>query len=90
MKSAYELAMEKLGSPHDYSERQKAQLAEIEKIYEAKKAETKLIADEKLKKSLTDPVRENEIRKHTSQEIKNIEEEKELKKEIMRESFKAV
>lgn len=52
MKSAYEIAMEKLnaasGPLKTLSDGQKERVAEIDKAYEAKIAETKLSYDEKL------------------------------------------
>jgi hypothetical protein len=53
MKSAYELAMERLekasGPSKKLSDDQKAQIAEIEKVYQAKIAETKLAYESRLR-----------------------------------------
>jgi hypothetical protein len=49
MKSAYELAMERLGGQKQYSEELKAELAEVDRRYEAKEAEARLAAEDKLK-----------------------------------------
>jgi hypothetical protein len=57
MKSAYELAMERLeknsGPTRRLTDEQKARIAEIEKIYEAKVAETRLSFDAKLRGATT-------------------------------------
>lgn len=52
MKTAYELAMERLektsGPTRKLSAEQKAQIAEIEKLYEAKTAELKLASEARM------------------------------------------
>ncbi len=57
MKSAYELAMERLekasGPTKKLSDEQKARIAEIEKVCSAKSAELKLSYDERLGKAST-------------------------------------
>ena len=86
MKSAYELAMEKLGKPHEYTDEQKAQLAEIDSLYESKKAEAKLGADEKLKSAAMDPAKQDEIREHLAHDLKRFDEQREAEKEKIRSS----
>ncbi len=49
MKSAYELAMERLGGEKPLNDEQKAALAEVDARYRAKEAEAHLSHDEKLK-----------------------------------------
>ena len=84
MKSAYELAMERLGKPHEYTDEQKAQLAEIDSLYESKIAEDKLGADDKLKSASLDPAKQDEIREELARDIKRFEEQKEADKQKIR------
>lgn len=53
MKSAFELAMERLeqssGPSQKLSEKQKSRIAEIDKVYEAKLAETKLTYEARMR-----------------------------------------
>lgn len=79
MKSAYELAMERLekespsGPPP--SEEQKKELAEIDKLYEAKIAGRKIMAGQ-------------EIQENLREDIQKLEEEREAKKQAVREAGK--
>jgi len=84
MKSAYELAMEKLGKPREYSDEQKSQLAEIDSLYDSKKAQAKLGADEELKKAALDPAKLDEIREQLARDLKRFEEQKESEKQKVR------
>lgn len=84
MKSAYELAMEKVGKPRKYSDEQKSQLSEIDSLYESKKAQAKLSSDEELKKASLDPERQDEIRAKLTKDLKQFEEQKESEKQKFR------
>ena len=46
MKSAYELAMERLGGSRSYTNGQKQQMAEIDRKFEARLAEARLRAED--------------------------------------------
>ena len=60
MKSAFELAMERLGGNiKQYSNEQKEQLADIGKLYDAKIAQAKFAAADRLKKAGNDPPNKN-------------------------------
>lgn len=86
MKSAYELAMERLEkekpSSPPLTDEQKAQLAEIDKDYEAKVAQARVMADERLKK---EPMHHHDIQKELQDEIERLESEKEAKKNEIRQ-----
>ncbi len=92
MKSAYELAMERLekespsGPP--LSEEQKKELAEIDKIYEAKIAERKIMADQELQKNYGHYEAVLKIQENLREDIQKLEEEREAKKQSVRESGK--
>ncbi|HOJ60100.1 MAG TPA: hypothetical protein PK878_07405 [bacterium] len=92
MKSAYELAMERLekespsGPP--LSEEQKKELAEIDKIYEAKIAERKIMADQELQKNYGHYEAVLKIQENLREDIQKLEEEREAKKQSVRVSGK--
>ncbi len=83
MKSAYEIAMEKLnavsGPVKTLSDEQKEQVAEIDKRYDAKIAETKLTYDDKLAAA---PQGEYQnVQDELSSELARFEEKRETEKE---------
>ncbi len=91
MKSAYELAMERLAKSDPQSGRplqpeQKARLAEIDRVYQGKLAEREIF----LKKQLNDAYAEGKadevekIQKQIASEKARIEEEREDEKECVR------
>ena len=56
MKSAFELAMEKLGGPiREYTAEQKQQLAEVDKVYDSKVAQAEFAAKDRLAMSSPPP-----------------------------------
>lgn len=92
MKSAYELAMERLGKSEPDTKplnaEQKAKLAEIDKRYRSKWAEREIFLKEKLESALAqgeadaiEPIRVQLVR-----EKARIEEEREDEKERVRQS----
>ena len=83
MKSAYELAMEKLGGSKHYSEEQKGRLAEIDSIYDARKAEARLGAEDRLKTAEVEAA--DQIREELVQELKRLDSKKEEDKNRVRE-----
>jgi hypothetical protein len=90
MKSAYELAMERLGKADTdgkpLSPAQKAKLAEIDKLYRGKWAEREIFLNEKLQKALIQAEADEaeKIRTQLAREKAKIEEEKEDEKERVR------
>ena len=92
MKSAYELAMERLekSSPSvSLTENQKKEIAEIDSMYRAKIAEKELFLKDQIRKAQAagkfDEV--ESLEKQLSSEIRRLQEECEAKKEKLRTSF---
>lgn len=86
MKSAYELAMEKVGEEmHEYTPEQKEKLAEIDRKADAKIAQVKLQTREKIVRST--PEEERKLREEMALEIRGIEEHREREKEKCRKKF---
>ena len=91
MKSAYQLALERLAKSDPESARpltpgQKARLAEIDTIYKAKAAEREIFLGQQLEKALagTDADEVEKIRRQISSERVRIEEEREAEKDKVR------
>lgn len=91
MKSAYELAMERLaksdpnaGKP--LTAEQKARLAEIDRVYKGKFAEREIFLNKQLDEALADQKFEEagKIKQQLASERTRIEEEKEAEKEAVR------
>ena len=94
MKSAYELAMERLqkGSPSvTLTAEQKAQLAEIDSSFNAKIAERKIFLSEQVKKAAAagkfDEV--ESLEKQLAVDVRRLQEDSENKKEKLRATFGA-
>jgi predicted S18 family serine protease len=92
MKSAYELAMERLekSSPSvSLTEDQKKEIAEIDSVYRAKIAEKELFLKDQIRKAQAagkfDEV--ESLEKQLSSEIRRLQEECEAKKEKLRAGF---
>ena len=89
MKSAYELAMERLEqqSPSvKLDERQKAEIAEIESTYKAKIAEQEIFLRGQIAKAAAEGKAEDvqQIEQQLSRELRRLNEECEAKKEKVR------
>jgi hypothetical protein len=92
MKSAYELAMERLekGSPSiSLSADQKKEIAEIDSVYRAKIAEKELFLKDQIRKAqVGSKFDEAELlEKQLAAEIRRLQEDCEAKKENLRASF---
>ena len=92
MKSAYELAMERLQktSPSlSLNEEQKKELAEIDSKYRAKIAEKELFLKDQIRKAQTQGKAEeiDSLEKQLALEVRRLQEECEAKKEKLRSSF---
>jgi len=92
MKSAYELAMERLQkvSPSlSLTEEQKKELAEIDSKYRAKIAEKELFLNEQIRKAQTEgkPDDIDSLEKQLASEIRRLQQECEAAKETLRASF---
>lgn len=93
MKSAYELAMERLAKADPSAGRpltaeQKQRLAEIDKVYQGKLAEREIFLKQQLDSALGDQKFDeaDQIRKQIAQEKARLEEEREDEKERVRRS----
>ena len=92
MKSAYELAMERLekASPSTpLTEDQKKQIAEVDSVYRAKIAEREVFLKDQIRKAQTTGKLEEaqSIEKQLASEMRRLQEECEAKKEKLRASF---
>jgi hypothetical protein len=92
MKSAYELAMERLqkASPSSsLSDEQKKELAEIDSKYQAKIAERELFLKDQIRKLQTEGKSDDidSLQKQLVSEVRRLQEECEAKKEKLRASF---
>ena len=92
MKSAYELAMERLQqtSPSlSLTEEQKKELAEIDSKYRAKIAEKELFLRDQIRKAQTEGKADDidSLEKQLASDVRRLQEECEASKEKMRASF---
>ena len=91
IKSAYELAMERMGksgeSTPKLSEAQKKQIAELESVYKAKIAETELRLKPKLQEaeSVGNTEEATKLRQQLAKELQSFREELAAKKEKLRQ-----
>jgi len=93
MKSAYELAMERLeredpDAATPLTDAQKAELAKIEKRFKAKKAERKVFLDQQLAKARAEGDREGvqQLERQITDELARLDEEKEAEKDRVRQA----
>jgi hypothetical protein len=92
MKSAYELAMERLekASPSTpLTKDQKKQIAEVDSVYRAKIAEREVFLKDQIRNAQTTGKLEEaqSIEKQLASEMRRLQEECEAKKEKLRASF---
>ena len=92
MKSAYELAMERLekASPSiSLTEEQKKEIAEVDSVYRAKVAEKEVFLKDQIGKAQNAGNSEEveSLEKQLTSEIRRLQEECEAKKEKLRASF---
>jgi len=92
MKSAYELAMERLekASPSiSLTEEQKKQIAEVDSVYRAKIAEREVFLKDQIRKvQIAGSLEEvQSLEKQFASEMRRLKEECEAKKEKLRKSF---
>ena len=91
MKSAYELAMERMGDDGDnkpLTDEQKEQIAEIESKYKAKIAERKIFLEKSLSDAIEqqDPEEAEKNRRQLADETARLEDKAEAEKEKIRNS----
>ena len=94
MKSAYELAMERLEKKAPsmaLTDEQKAQIAEIESAFKARMAERELFLKGEITKAVTAGNSEEAetLQKQLSIDLRRLQEDAEAKKEKLRTSFSA-
>ena len=92
MKSAYELAMERLqkASPSlSLNEEQKKELAEVDSKYQAKIAEKELFLKDQIRKAQTEGKIDDidSLQKQLVSDVRRLQEECEAKKEKLRNTF---
>jgi flagellar motility protein MotE (MotC chaperone) len=92
MKSAYELAMERLekASPSiSLTEDQKKEIAEVDSVYRAKIAEKEVFLKDQIRKAQNAGNSEEaeSLKKQFTSEIRRLQEDCEAKKEKLRASF---
>jgi hypothetical protein len=92
MKSAYELAMERLNKDQPsvtLTDEQKKKLAEIDSVFQAKLAEKELFLKDEIQKAQTAGKFEEieALQKQLTSEMQRLKEECEAKKEKLRTSF---
>jgi len=88
MKSAYELAMERLGgSLNEYTDEQKEQLAEVDRLYDSKVAQAKFAADDRRRKAGGNPEQLKQIDDDYIVEVASLNERREKAKEELRGQF---
>jgi hypothetical protein len=92
MKSAYELAMERLqkGSPAlTLSDEQKSQLAEIDSRFRAKVAEKELFLKEQIAAAVTSGKMDDveQLQRQLRSELQRLDQDREAQKEKLRKSF---
>jgi len=90
MKSAYELAMDRMGGGDDkpLTDEQKEQIAEIDTKFKAKIAERKILLEKSVDDAVAkgDQAEAEEARKILVQEISSLEEKAESEKDKIRNS----
>ncbi|HEX5492373.1 MAG TPA: hypothetical protein VFX07_14010 [Candidatus Udaeobacter sp.] len=92
MKSAYELAMERLqkGSPStSLTDEQKKELAEVDSKYQAKIAEKELFLKDQIRKAQTEGKADDidSLQNQLVSEVRRLRDECEAKKEKLRNAF---
>ena len=90
LKSAYELAMERLGGPlRQYTETQKEKLADLDRLYDSKVAQARFDAASRRQNNANDPEKLRQIDEDLAIEIQSVEARRERKKEELRVQFEA-
>ena len=89
MKSAFERAMERFGGDEirSYTDEQKEQLAEVDRVYDAKTAQAKFSAQARLSEAGGDAEKSEQVREDLRVELASIEGQREKKKKALRAEF---
>lgn len=89
MKSAYELAMERLAATSPsvkLTDAQRAELAELDNLYTARIAERRVFLEGQIRAAAGDPAAEHDLRRQLASEVARLEEERDAKKERVRQA----
>ena len=90
MKSAYELAMQRLGgTARQYTAAQKEQLADLDRLYDSKIVQAKFEAQARRSGAGTDAAKVKLIDDDLAVEIRSLDARRERKKEELRTAFAA-
>jgi hypothetical protein len=90
MKSAYELAMQRLGgTARQYTAEQKEQLADLDRLYDSKIVQAKFGAQARRSGASADAAKLKMIDEDLAVEIRSLEARRERKKEELRTAFAA-
>ncbi len=85
MKSAYELAMERMGLDEEtYTDKQKARLSKIDEEYDTKVKEIKFSAEEDLPKAAGDPEKTQQIKDRLAGNLESLKAKREKEKNVIR------
>lgn len=88
MKSAFERAMERFGCGdlREYTPEQKEQLAEVDRVYDAKAAQARFAAKARMQ-AAADRQARDQVQEDLAVELASIETKREREKETLRERF---
>jgi hypothetical protein len=90
MKSAYELAMQRLGgTARQYTAEQKEQLADLDRLYDSKIVQAKFEAQARRSGATTDAAKLKMIDDDLALEIRSLDAKRERRKEELRTAFGA-
>ena len=90
MKSAYELAMQRLGgTAQQYTAEQKEQLADLDRLYDSKVVQAKFGAQARRTGVGTDAAKLKQIDDDLALEIRSLDAKRERRKEELRTAFAA-
>ena len=90
MKSAYELAMQRLGgTARQYTAEQKEQLADLDRLYDSRIVQAKFAAQSRRAGAATDAAKLKQIDDDLAVEIRSLEAKRERRKEELRSAFAA-
>ena len=92
MKSAYELAMERFGGDaplRSYSDEEKEQLAEVDRIYDSRAAQARFDFQARLAETATNPEEKEVVKAQLCDELGRVECRRTAKKDKLRRSFEA-
>lgn len=88
MKSAFELAMERLGGAlNEYTDEQKEQLADVDRLYDSRVAQARFSAADRRRKAGGNREQVQQVQDDLAVEIASLEERREREKNRLRNEF---